>query len=37
MVTLPIPEAPNEMKWLDTLQMGGEMAVVSVLPVPEQI
>lgn len=36
MVTLPIPEAPDEMKWLDTLRMGGEMAVVSVLPIPEK-
>ena len=35
-MTLPIPEAPDEMKWLDTLRAGGSAAVLSVLPVPER-
>lgn len=34
---LPVPEAPDEMKWLHTLRAGGGMALVSVLPVPERI
>lgn len=33
---LPVPEAPDGMKWLDTLRAGGGMALVSVLPVPER-
>lgn len=36
-MTLPIPEAPDEMKWLDTFRIGGAMAVHSVLPIPERI
>lgn len=35
-VRMPIPEAPDGMKWLDTLRTGGGMALVSVLPVPER-
>lgn len=35
--TLPVPEAPDGMKWLHTLRTGGGMALVSVLPVPERI
>ena len=35
-MTLPIPEAPDGMKWLDTLRAGGMMALISVLPVPER-
>lgn len=34
--TLPIPEAPDEMKWMDTLRIGGTGAMRSVLPVPER-
>ena len=37
MVTLPIPEAPDEMKWKDTLRIGGAAAMQTVLPVPERI
>ena len=33
---LPVPEAPDGMKWLDALRAGGGMALVSVLPVPER-
>ena len=33
---LPIPEAPDEMKWLNTLRAGGGMALQSVFPIPER-
>lgn len=33
---LPVPEAPDGMKWLDALRAGGALALVSVLPVPER-
>lgn len=33
-MTLPIPEAPDKMKGLDTLRAGGAAAMPSVLPVP---
>ncbi len=33
---LPVPEVPDEMKWMDTLRTGGVLALVSVLPVPER-
>lgn len=32
---LSVPEAQDEMQWLDALRAGGGMAQVSVLPVPE--
>lgn len=35
--TLPVPEAADNLKWLDKLRMGGTMAIHSVLPVPEKI
>ena len=34
---LPVPEAPDGMKWFNALRSGGGMAMVSVLPVPERI
>lgn len=35
--TLPVPEAVDNLKWLDKFRMGGTMAIHSVLPVPEKI
>lgn len=36
LVTLPIPEAPDEMKWRGALHIGGTYATLVTLPVPEQ-
>jgi len=35
MQTLPVPEAPDGMKWKGEARFGGAAAVLSVLPVPE--
>ncbi len=35
-LTLPIQEAPDGMKWKDTARVGGKGAVVSILPVPKK-
>lgn len=36
LVTLPIPEAPDEMKWRGALHIGGTYGTLVTLPVPEQ-
>ncbi len=36
MTALPIPEAPDGMKWKDGARFGGAAAALSVLPVPER-
>jgi len=36
MQTLPVPEAPDGMKWKDEARFGGAAAILSVLPVPER-
>ena len=37
MISLPIPEAPDGMKWKNTLRLGGAAAMQTVLPIPERI
>ena len=34
--TLPIPEAPEGMKWLDMLRTGGAAAILTTVPIPAQ-